>query len=74
MDHNEVRVRLSFQYILDEVFSNRFKWYLMFLPVCCLQTLNKIDLDCSFELGEPGELSRTTDELAKKVVQVCVQL
>lgn len=31
MDRNEVRVRLSFQYILDEVFSNRFKWYLMFL-------------------------------------------
>lgn len=31
MDRSEVRVRLSFQYILDEVFSNRFKWHLMFL-------------------------------------------
>lgn len=30
MDYNEVRVRVFFQYIFDEVFSNRFKWYLMF--------------------------------------------
>lgn len=31
MDLSELRIRVSFQYLLDEVFSNRFKWYLMFL-------------------------------------------
>lgn len=35
MDPNEVRVRGFFQYIPDEVFNNRFKWYLTF-PHCML--------------------------------------
>lgn len=31
IDLNEVRARVSFQYIFNKMFRNRFKWYLMFL-------------------------------------------
>ena len=41
-----------------------------FPPARCQWALNKIDLECSFELGEPGKLSRTLLMSLQKLVQV----